>query len=74
MKKSIEKEAYNIYNKGTTLEESINVINKQEQEIARLQCELNAVKKERDLLIIEASKLKFELEIADNCKKLYNVR
>ena len=75
MNKSAEKETiYNFYNRGTTLEESIDVINKQEQEIAHLKCELNAVKKERDLLIIEVSKLKFELEIADNSKKLYSMR
>lgn len=75
MKKGTEKEtSYDIYNRGTTLEESINVINKQEQEIARLTCELNAVRKERDLLIIEVSKLKLELEIADNSKKLYSMR
>lgn len=72
MNKSNEKE--NIYSRVTTFEDSLNVINKQEQEITRLKSELNIVKKERDLLVIEVSKLKFELEIADNSKKLYSLR
>ncbi len=75
MNKNSEKDAsYEAYNRSATLDESINIINKQEQEIARLKSELNSVKHERDLLIIEVSKLKFELEIADDLKKLYNVR
>lgn len=75
MNKSNEKDTpYDVYNRGATLEDTFNIINRQEQEITRLNSELNAVKHERDLLIIEVSKLKFELEIADDLKKFYNVR
>lgn len=65
---------YEMYSRGPTLEESLNIISRQEQEISRLKSELNSVKHERELLIIEVSKLKFELEIADDLKKLYSVK
>lgn len=75
MNKSNEKDSpYEIYSRGPTLEESLNIISRQEQEISRLKSELNSVKHERELLIIEVSKLKFELEIADDLKKLYSVK
>lgn len=75
MNKSSDKETpYDMYTRGLTLEESLNIVARQDQEISRLKSELNSVKHERELLIIEVSKLKFELEIADDLKKLYSVK
>ena len=59
--------------RNITLEDSLNIINKQNQEIARLKSELSSVKTERDLLICENSKLKFELDIVD-LRRMYSER
>lgn len=78
MNKSNDKEpSYDFYHqldrRNITLEDSLNIINKQSQEIARLRSELNSVKTERDLLICENSKLKFELDIVD-LRRMYSER
>ncbi|XP_065218798.1 IQ motif and SEC7 domain-containing protein 1 isoform X2 [Planococcus citri] len=64
---------HQIDRRNITLEDSLNIINKQNQEIARLKSELNTVKTERDLLICENSKLKFELDIVD-LRRMYSER
>lgn len=78
MNKNNDKEvSYDYYHqidrRNITLEDSLNIINKQSQEIARLKSELNTVKTERDLLICENSKLKFELDIVD-LRRMYSER
>lgn len=68
-----EKEDSRVTNRKITLDDSINLLNKQDREIARLKSELTAVLNERDLLLCEVSKLKFELEIVD-LKRIHDDR
>lgn len=56
-----------------TVEENVSVISRQCQEIAALKSELNAVLSERDMLLCEVSRLKFEMEMAD-LKRLHEGR
>ena len=46
-------------------ENNVAIIHRQYQEIEELKHELDAVTTERDMLLCEVSKLKFEMEIAD---------
>lgn len=48
-----------------SLENNVAIIHRQCQEIQELKNELDAVTTERDMLLCEVSKLKFEMEIAD---------
>ncbi|KAE8739024.1 hypothetical protein FOCC_FOCC015469 [Frankliniella occidentalis] len=54
------------------LEENVNLISRQSQEIATLKSELKAVLSERDMLLCEVSRLKFEMEMSD-LKRLHVV-
>lgn len=56
-----------------TVEEKVNVISRQSQEIASLKSELKAVLSERDMLLCEVSRLKFEMEMSD-LKRLHEGR
>ena len=55
------------------IEENANVISRQTQEIASLKSELKAVLSERDMLLCEVSRLKFEMEMSD-LKRLHEGR
>ncbi|KAK3915214.1 Enhancer of mRNA-decapping protein 4-like protein [Frankliniella fusca] len=55
------------------LEENVNLISRQSQEIATLKSELKEVLSERDMLLCEVSRLKFEMEMAD-LKRLHEGR
>jgi hypothetical protein len=54
-----------------SLENNVAIIHQQCQEIQDLKNELDAVTTERDMLLCEVSKLKFEMEIAD-LKRLHD--
>ncbi|XP_069693811.1 IQ motif and SEC7 domain-containing protein 1 isoform X9 [Periplaneta americana] len=54
-----------------SLENNVAIIHRQCQEIEDLKHELDAVTTERDMLLCEVSKLKFEMEIAD-LKRLHD--
>lgn len=54
-----------------SLENNVAIIHRQCQEIQDLKNELDAVTTERDMLLCEVSKLKFEMEIAD-LKRLHD--
>lgn len=54
-------------------EETLLIINQQCQQIEELTNKLDAVMTERDLLLCEVSRLKFELEIAD-LKRIHDDR
>lgn len=54
-----------------SLENNVAIIHRQCQEIEELKHELDAVTTERDMLLCEVSKLKFEMEIAD-LKRLHD--
>lgn len=56
-----------------TAEETLLVINQQCQQIEELKNKLDTVMTERDLLLCEVSRLKFELEIAD-LKRIHDDR
>lgn len=54
-------------------EETLLIINQQCQQIEELKNKLDTVMTERDLLLCEVSRLKFELEIAD-LKRIHDDR
>lgn len=54
-------------------DENLLIINQQCQQIEELKNKLDAVMTERDLLLCEVSRLKFELEIAD-LKRIHDDR
>lgn len=56
-----------------TTDENLLIINEQCQQIEELKSKLDAVMTERDLLLCEVSRLKFELEIAD-LKRIHDDR
>lgn len=53
------------YNVDIPLEESLEIINQQCQEICDLRAQLNLVKNERDMLLSEVGRLKFDMELYD---------
>lgn len=53
------------YNVGIPLEESMDIINQQCQEIYELRTQLNLVMNERDMLLSEVGRLKFDMELYD---------
>lgn len=53
------------YNVDIPLEESLEIINQQCQEICDLRTQLNLVKNERDMLLNEVGRLKFDMELYD---------
>ena len=55
------------------VEENVNVISRQCQEIAALKSELSATLSERDMLLCEVSRLKFEMEMSE-LKRLHEGR
>lgn len=57
----------------TATEETLMIINQQCQQIEDLKNKLDTVMTERDLLLCEVSRLKFELEIAD-LKRIHDDR
>lgn len=53
------------YNVGVPLEQSMDIINQQCQEIYDLRTQLNLVMNERDMLLSEVGRLKFNMELYD---------
>lgn len=53
------------YDGGVSLEESMEIINQQCQEIFELRTQLNQVINERDMLLGEVGRLKFDMELFD---------
>ncbi|CAI6354056.1 unnamed protein product [Macrosiphum euphorbiae] len=53
------------YDVGIPLEESMDIINQQCQEIYELRTQLNLVMNERDMLLSEVGRLKFDMELYD---------
>lgn len=53
------------YNVGVSLEESMEIINQQRQDIYELRTQLNQVMNERDMLLGEVGRLKFDMELFD---------
>lgn len=48
-------------------EESLEIINQQCKEIYELRTQLNLVMNERDMLLSEVGRLKFDMELYDQC-------
>lgn len=53
------------YNVGISLEETMKIVNQQCQEIYDLRTQLNLVLNERDMLLGEVGRLKFDMELYD---------
>lgn len=68
---------HRIFNDGVCdkpkAEETLMIINQQCQQIEELKIKLDTVMTERDMLLCEVSRLKFELEIAD-LKRIHDDR
>lgn len=68
---------HRIFNDGVSdkpkAEETLMIINQQCQQIEELKIKLDTVMTERDMLLCEVSRLKFELEIAD-LKRIHDDR
>ncbi|XP_050529798.1 IQ motif and SEC7 domain-containing protein 1 [Daktulosphaira vitifoliae] len=57
-----------------SLEQSMEIINQQRQEIYELRSQLNLVMNERDMLLSEISRLKFDIELYDQRTTLQDTR
>lgn len=60
------------YNAGIPSDESMEIINQQCQEIYDLRTQLNLVMNERDMLLTEVGRLKFDMELYDQRMMTHN--